>query len=84
MVREGKKGLKMCLGIYYHQISFMAMSNKEEVQAYFLLTCIEEGNSFQMVLWEPFPFHNECISEYQWGGKKHWVVLGSHLGLNSI
>lgn len=39
--------------------------------------CIEEGNSFQVVLCEPFPFHNECISEFQWGGKKNigWFLV---------
>ena len=56
------------------------MSNKEEIETYFLLTCIEEGNSFHVVLCEPFPFHNEHISEYQWGGRKHCVVLGFPFG----
>ena len=59
----------------------MEVSNKGEVQAHFLLTCIKLGNSFQVVLCEPFSCHNERISEYQWGGKKkHWVVLGFPFG----
>lgn len=41
MVREGKKGLTMYLGIYYNQtfffFFFVEMSNKEKVQACFLL-----------------------------------------------